>query len=193
MYEQDDALGDTARSMEYFVEQHVGEVKKRVSGMTREPDKVVGLGTTCWSRRRSRTTRQKSRSSGRSSRSESRKSRRTSREPRMRGNLAGVQLLHVGRDSRSERLAALGQLAKDRGFTTDVALAGSCTSSGQPWLGTRPSRNERGTARQPGTPSTSWSCCIPDGRSTGRSTLRPSIASSERAILRPGISSELHR
>jgi hypothetical protein len=41
-YEQETATGSTAKSMEWFVEQHVGELKKRVAGMTREPHKVVG-------------------------------------------------------------------------------------------------------------------------------------------------------
>jgi hypothetical protein len=123
LYEQEDAIGDTARSMEYFVEQHVGEVKKRVSGMTREPDKVVGNDLLL----------------------EKALTDRAAENPQLRPLVGlgeqeepldfkgptderegGVQLLHVGRELTvgslsGEELAALGKLAEDRGFTTDLA------------------------------------------------------------------------
>jgi hypothetical protein len=123
LYEQEDAIGDTARSMEYFVEQHVGEVKKRVSGMTHEPDKVVGNDLLL----------------------EKALTDRAAENPQLRPLVglgeqeepldfkgptdegeAGVQLLHVGKELRAgslcaEELAALGKAAEDWGFTTDVA------------------------------------------------------------------------
>jgi hypothetical protein len=123
LYKQEDALGDTGRSMEYFVEQHVGEMKKRVSGMTREPDKVAGNDLLL----------------------EKALTDRAAENPQLRPLVGlgeqqepadfkgptderdrGVQLLHVGKESivgslSAEELAALGKLAEDRGFTMDVA------------------------------------------------------------------------
>jgi hypothetical protein len=121
-HEQESATGSTANSMEWFVEQHVGELKKRVAGMTREPQKVVGNDVLLEKALIDRVT----------------------EKPQFRAAIAlgeekepeifkgptdvcegGVQLLHVGQplgvaQLGDDELASLQRHAEEVSFTTDV-------------------------------------------------------------------------